>query len=133
MVGPVPGSGSHRPPTVGSTTPVPRTPRVTPPGGVAPHRTHQPTPAATSRPRGFDDAVTQPGLLPHLGTEQLGRTLQQVASKPALPLVLVVVVVGFLLVQNRIDRRDPKLASAPVGAEPELDFGPTLGSGGALA
>jgi hypothetical protein len=106
---------------------------MTPPGGVAPHRTHQPTPAATSMPRGVADAVTQPGLLPHLGTEQLGRTLQQVASKPALPLVLVVVVVGFLLVQNRIDRRDPKLASAPVGAEPELDFGPTLGSGGALA
>jgi hypothetical protein len=104
---------------------------------VAPHRTHQPTPAAPSTTRrladAVTDAVTQPGLLPHLGTEQLGRTLQQVASKPALPLVLVVVVVGFLLVQNRIDRRDPKLASAPVGAEPELDFGPTLGSGGALA
>ncbi|MDX6218378.1 MAG: large repetitive protein, partial [Frankiales bacterium] len=133
VVGRVPGSGSHRPPTVGSTTPVPRAPRVTPPGGVAPHRTHQPTPAAPSTTRrladAVTDAVTQPGLLPHLGTEQLGRTLQQVASKPALPLVLVVVVVGFLLVQNRIDRRDPKLASAPVGAEPELDFGPTLGSG----
>ncbi|MCW2672690.1 MAG: putative internalin [Frankiales bacterium] len=130
LTGPV--SGTHGHPT-GTTPPVPPSPRVSPPGGVAPHQPHQPPTAAATMPRSAVDVLTQPGLLPHLGTEQLGRTLQQVARKPALPLVLVVVVVGFLLVQNRIDRRDPKLASAPVGAEPELDFGPTLGSGGALA
>lgn len=43
-------------------------------------------------------------------------------TRPTLPLALLAVVVLFLLAQNRIDRRDPKLASAPVEAEPELDF-----------
>ena len=38
----------------------------------------------------------------------------------------------FALLQNQIDRRDPKLDSAPVGAEPELDFGPARGSSGTL-
>jgi hypothetical protein len=59
--------------------------------------------------------------------DAIGQTLRQVAQKPTIPLLLLVVVVGFLLLQNRIDRRDPKLASAPVGAEPELDFGPVQG------
>jgi hypothetical protein len=60
----------------------------------------------------------------------IGKTLAQVAHKPTIPLVLLGIVVGFLLLQNRIDRRDPKLASAPVGAEPELDFGPVQGPDG---
>lgn len=54
----------------------------------------------------------------------ISSTLAQVARKPTIPLLLLGVVIGFLLLQNRIDRRDPKLASAPVGAEPELDFVP---------
>jgi hypothetical protein len=57
-------------------------------------------------------------------------------TKPQLPLALFVIVVLFLLVQNRIDRRDPKLAAAPVEAEPELEFGPRvrfLNTGGATA
>lgn len=43
-------------------------------------------------------------------------------KRPTLPLALLAIVVLFLLAQNRIDRRDPKLAAAPVEAEPELDF-----------
>ena len=35
----------------------------------------------------------------------------------AFPLVLILFVIGFLFVQNRIDRKDPKLALAPVGSE----------------
>jgi hypothetical protein len=35
----------------------------------------------------------------------------------AFPIVLIVLVIGFVLVQDRIDRRDPKLALAPVGAD----------------
>lgn len=35
----------------------------------------------------------------------------------AFPLALAVVVVAFLLVQGRLDRRDPKLALAPVGPD----------------
>jgi hypothetical protein len=65
--------------------------------------------------------------------------LGQTITKPQLPLALFVIVLLFLLVQNRIDRRDPKLAAAPVSAEPELTFGPilrpinTLRPGGATA
>jgi hypothetical protein len=33
------------------------------------------------------------------------------------PFILILLVVAFLFVQNRIDRRDPKLALAPVGSE----------------
>lgn len=64
------------------------------------------------------------GFITKEATKAIGKTLAQVAQKPTIPLLLLAVVVGFLLLQNRIDRRDPKLASAPVGAEPELDFGP---------
>ena len=54
----------------------------------------------------------------------IAKTVGEVISKPTIPLLLLVIVVGFLLLQNQIDRRDPKLAAAPVGAEPELEFGP---------
>lgn len=47
-------------------------------------------------------------------------------TKPQLPLALFFIVLLFLLVQNRIDRRDPKLAAAPLAAEPELVFGPRV-------
>jgi hypothetical protein len=40
------------------------------------------------------------------------------------PLLLALVVGLFLLVQNRIDRRDPKLALAAVGADDMVDFLP---------
>ncbi len=59
----------------------------------------------------------------------VGEALSGLGRKPTIPLLLLIVVVGFLLLQNQIDRRDPKLAFAPVGAEPELDFGPVLRSG----
>jgi glycerol-3-phosphate acyltransferase PlsY len=35
----------------------------------------------------------------------------------AVPLALILLVIGFLFMQNRIDRKDPKLALAPVGSE----------------
>ena len=35
----------------------------------------------------------------------------------------LVFVVFFLMVQDRIDRRDPKLALAPIYAEPDMGFG----------
>ena len=39
----------------------------------------------------------------------------------AFPMLLIILVIGFVLVQDRIDRRDPKLALAPVGAD-QLTF-----------
>lgn len=51
-------------------------------------------------------------------------TVTQTLAKPTLPLALLAIVFLFLVAQNRIDRRDPKLAAAPLEAEPELDFQP---------
>ncbi len=47
--------------------------------------------------------------------------LAEVAGKTAFPAILVLIVVIFLVIQDRIDRNDPKLAHAPVRSEP-LDF-----------
>jgi hypothetical protein len=46
------------------------------------------------------------------------------ADKTAFPVSLILIVAAFLTLQNRIDRRDPKLALAPLNAEPDLDFVP---------
>jgi hypothetical protein len=83
--------------------------------------------------RAVDRILTVPtpgALITKEVPQAIGNTLAQVARKPTIPLVVLGVVIGFLLLQNRIDRRDPKLASAPVGAEPELDFGPVRHLGG---
>ncbi|MBK5306542.1 MAG: Ig-like domain repeat protein [Frankiaceae bacterium] len=75
-----------------------------------------------------------PGALPGTDVpEAIKNALGQTITKPQLPLALFVVVLLFLLVQNRIDRRDPKLAIAPSTAEPELTFGPIFRPGGASA
>jgi hypothetical protein len=63
-------------------------------------------------------------LLPGQIANSLVPALTQVVGRPALPLALLGVVMVFLLVQNRIDRRDPKLAAAPIVGEPDLTFGP---------
>jgi hypothetical protein len=79
-------------------------------------------------------AAAIPGALP--GTDvpkAIKNVLGQTITKPQLPLALFIIVLLFLLVQNRIDRRDPKLAAAPVNAEPELTFGPILRPGGSTA
>ena len=47
--------------------------------------------------------------------------LADVAGKTAFPAALLLIVVLFLAIQDRIDRKDPKLALAPLGSEP-LDF-----------
>jgi Big-like domain-containing protein len=56
----------------------------------------------------------------------LGQAAVKSLEKPQFPLLLLVVAGLFLLVQNRIDRRDPKLATAPVDVEPHLYFGPPV-------
>jgi hypothetical protein len=69
-----------------------------------------------------------PGLLTTEVPKAIVQTVTQAISRPTIPLLLLSVVVGFLLLQSQIDRRDPKLRSAPVGPEPELEFGPALGT-----
>jgi hypothetical protein len=50
------------------------------------------------------------------------RLAKPVLKQTAFPLALLLIVLAFLGVQNRIDRRDPKLALAPVYREPDLSF-----------
>ncbi len=50
------------------------------------------------------------------------RAVRAVAERAAFPALLIVVMALFFLLQDRIDRSDPKLALAPVHADPQLDF-----------
>ncbi|MCU1595427.1 MAG: Cable pili-associated 22 kDa adhesin protein [Frankiales bacterium] len=137
------GGGQAPPPSAPQAGPtVPSGPNKAP-GAVTPPRA---APAATNlakterqvdrapksapKPQGLP-ATRVPAALPHLNEvpKVIGNTIADSLQKPTIPLLLVVIVVGFLLLQNQIDRRDPKLASAPVGAEPELEFGPARGKG----
>ncbi|WP_336920893.1 hypothetical protein [Aquipuribacter sp. SD81] len=47
-------------------------------------------------------------------------------AHPQLPLGMVALMVLFLLVQDQVDRRDPKLALAPLHPETDLPFDPDL-------
>ena len=53
---------------------------------------------------------------------QIGRVATAAAKRGAIPVALIVLVVLFLLFQDRFDRNDPKLALAPVYAEPDVPF-----------
>jgi hypothetical protein len=57
----------------------------------------------------------------------LGRVAGAVArnaGKTFFPTMLILMVVGFFGIQNRIDRNDPKLGLSPAFADPDLEFGP---------
>jgi hypothetical protein len=45
-------------------------------------------------------------------------------DKSVFPLSLILLIAGFLSVQGRIDKSDPKLALAPVYPDPDLEFTP---------
>ncbi len=49
--------------------------------------------------------------------DQVADTVNVVAQSLGVVLALLAVAVGFVMVQNRLDRRDPKLALAPVQTE----------------
>ena len=49
-------------------------------------------------------------------------------DKSVFPGALLLLVLGFLAVQNRLDRGDPKLALAPDFADPDLEFRPPPGN-----
>src|SRR5439155_21474237 len=46
--------------------------------------------------------------------ERIGRAGIEAAKDLGFPLLLAAMVAAFLLIQNRLDRRDPKLALAPI-------------------
>jgi hypothetical protein len=49
----------------------------------------------------------------------VGELLQAAAETTTIPVLVILIVVAFVAVQNRIDRRDPKLAATPLRNEPE--------------
>ena len=51
---------------------------------------------------------------------QIGAVASQALDQAAFPIALIIMVLAFLMVQNRIDSRDPKLALAPVDSEHDL-------------
>ena len=94
--------------------------------------THKRRPGATSR-------AVDPGRGPRFGPQReparrtdrpsslpvaIARAVRDVAARTAFPLLLLIVAGLFLLIQNRIDRGDPKLAHAPLHADPDLPFLP---------
>lgn len=61
----------------------------------------------------------------HLVGAAVGKAVQVVtknADKSVFPFSLVLIVFAFLGIQGRIDRSDPKLALAPLTADPDLEF-----------
>jgi len=102
-----PGAASSVPPSGG-----------TPAGGT-------PTPghhgAGVQSPRGSGsggaDAPSAEGFLSYLP-----KLLAQVVLKSTFPFLLGVLAFFFLILQDRIDRKDPKLALAPARPDPELTF-----------
>jgi hypothetical protein len=53
-----------------------------------------------------------------------------VAESATFPLFLFLIAALFLLIQDRIDRNDPKLAAAPIRAEPLSFRSPRTGAEG---
>ncbi len=74
-------------------------------------------------------ALPSAGQLPTVITDVVTETIK----RPGLPLALLAIVLLFLLAQNRIDRRDPKLAMAPTPVDADLGFGPRVRRPGDLA
>ncbi|MDQ3739389.1 MAG: hypothetical protein M3389_00465, partial [Actinomycetota bacterium] len=65
-----------------------------------------------------------------MAAEALDKAVEAITEHPdksVFPFSLLLIVVGFLAVQNRIDRSDPKLALAPAFADPALEFVPSPG------
>lgn len=57
---------------------------------------------------------------PSTGFSEIVRQAAEATKKLAFPLALSLLVVAFLMMQGRVDGRDPKLAYAPMDAEQEL-------------
>ena len=54
--------------------------------------------------------------------DRTGEVIVAGAKESAFPVLVLLLALFFLLVQDRVDRRDPKLALAPVHADPDLTF-----------
>jgi hypothetical protein len=90
-------------------------------GGRVPPTHRPPVPggssnlAPTSLPGTSVDRPAPSGLVsPPSVVDRIGKGAVAAAKQLGFPLVLTLIVIAFLLIQDRLDRRDPKLALAPV-------------------
>ena len=90
-----------------------------------PEAAEQPTAVAAPPQR---ETFRSPSLLAaaRYRLEELSASLahfaQGLAKRSALPIALIILVGLFLALQDRLDRKDPKLALAPLHDEPHLRF-----------
>lgn len=100
-----------------STTPQPRSvPPESRPAAPAPAPAPAPT-AASARPASAPSPNGPSGAAVDTAQVDLDREAVRTARRFALPLGLSASLIAFLAVQARVDRRDPKLAMAPVEDE----------------
>ncbi|HSL66816.1 MAG TPA: hypothetical protein VK977_01490 [Actinomycetota bacterium] len=101
-IGTTNGTGGGNPRTAGS--------------GGTPSFGRGPVIGPVAAPISFTPAVSQ--SIPRQGIfEGIGSLAIEAAKELAFPLALAVIVLLFVAVQNRIDRKDPKLALAPVAPD----------------
>ncbi len=81
------------------------------------------TPVATLPPTTLSGATVE-GQAPaggrrggHGALGRFGDVIARAARQVAFPLALTLIVIAFVVMQNRLDRRDPKLAYAPIGPD----------------
>lgn len=102
------------------------------------HRDHHQVRRAVRLPaaltHGVPEAVQTPPPI-HVTHHHHGSTLSwhnvravvvAASKKTAVPAGLLLMIGLFLSLQNRLDRRDPKLALAPVYADPGVSFVPAM-------
>ena len=81
------------------------------------------TPRLEPRDPALDPLFRTPAAVPGVGVRAPSAgggargTIGTVARQLAFPAILAAMVLAFLAIQNRLDRRDPRLASAPLGPE----------------
>ncbi len=126
LVGFAPALAGPPVPGKSSTAGVPaRTDTRTGPGTAVVRRTA----ASAIRPRSRPAQAVHAGRPPVVARGSYGAYRGAVASVAAktkgvaIPVLLILVLLGFLIVQRWIDRRDPKLSRSSAEAEPDLRFG----------
>lgn len=126
-----PAGGGAAPSTAPAPPSAPAPKAADPPGRAQPRRdpsrppgrTQRPAPSVTAgeAPQAVRPSPPEPGRIARL-FEAISKLVAPVVQRTAFPLILLIVAGLFLLVQDRIDRRDPKLAHAPLHARPDLPF-----------
>ena len=85
--------------------------------------------ALDTAPAAAPHGTATPALLEHqprITWDSLRTAVVAASKKTAVPAGLLLLIGLFLAVQNRLDRRDPKLALAPVYADPGVSFVPAM-------